>query len=70
MIRIGKSTKERAEAAEMAAAIAAYTGPIQHCRPGHARGHEKLEPLKTLAPNRNNRAAPQPRAAPLAPPGS
>jgi hypothetical protein len=51
MIRIGKSEKERREAAE---AVAKYDGPVTHCEPGRARGHE---PITELRPNPRNRAA-------------
>ena len=41
MLRIGKSAKERQQIEQMAAAVARYTGPVQYCRPGIARCHEK-----------------------------
>jgi hypothetical protein len=53
-LRIGKSEKERREVAAMAAAVAAYTGPVHHLPAGVARGHE---PLTSLLPNRANVAA-------------
>jgi hypothetical protein len=42
MRRIGKSAEERRQIAEMAEAVARYDGPIRHCPPGVARGHEYL----------------------------
>jgi hypothetical protein len=56
MLRIGKSAKERAEIELMAEAVKRYTGPVQHCPPGVACGHEALA---TLQPNLANRTAPQ-----------
>jgi hypothetical protein len=32
-------------------ALEAYTGPVTHCPPGAARGHEKDQPAYTV-PNR------------------
>jgi hypothetical protein len=56
MVRIGKSVAERQQIEQMAAAIAAYRGPVTYCRPGIARGHEAITELH---PNRANRTAPQ-----------
>jgi hypothetical protein len=61
-MRIGKSARERAEAEQMAEAVAKYDGPITQCRPGIARGHEALGALAMLAPNRANRQRSQSEA--------
>jgi hypothetical protein len=55
MVRIGKSLQERQQIEQMAEAVRRYTGPVQHCEPGIARGHEKPAALTTLSPNRANR---------------
>jgi hypothetical protein len=63
MLRIGKSEEEKRQIAEMARAIAAYDGPIHYCRPGVARGDQKLAALATLQPNRRQRAGAAEQAA-------